>query len=324
MGSYLLGCQRERQTQRVPFAVLVEGAVLENDGDGLAVVFGDDVGVFGGVGEGGEGHCAVVFGDVVSVAAHVGGVFGAVHGAAVVVVVGEGAVVISADGAGDVVVGGGDVGIGDVAAADSAVVVGTDDATDIHEACDAGVAEVDVADFGIAACQSEEALVDVGSAAAVLADADATDGVAVAVEVSTEATVVVASYGLIVALSVVESQVVGVERDVGSELEVLAPVAVGGLAAGAVHAVGEQQQLVLVVYHVGVGAVALVHGGPVDGDDVCAHGDVGVGHGEGRAAEGAAAYGVGVMVAGLGSRAAVREGEAELVAAAVVEVVAAL
>lgn len=196
-------------------------------------------------------------------------------------------------------------------------------------ACDAGVGEVDVVDFGTAAYQSEEALVAVGIAAAGLVDADAADGVAVAVEITIEfVDAVVVSYGLIVALSFVEGQVVGVERNVGSELEELAPVCVCGLAVSAVHAVGEQQELVFVVYHVGVVCrVALVHGCPVDGGEgggVDADGHVLVGHGECGAAEGACAGGVGVLVAGLLAYGAGREGEAELVVAAVVEGLAAL
>ena len=302
-----------------PFRLAGEGS--RGGGDVLAE--GEAVGREGAV-VGGD------VGDVVVAAAYVGGVFGAVHGAAVVVVVAEvgGVGGAAADGAVFQVAGSGDVGIGDGAAANVAFVVVARDAADVHVAYDAGVGEVDVVDFGTAAYYTaEEALVDVGNVAAVLADADAADGVAVAVELAFEVAVgavVVAAYGLIV-LGVVVALVVGVaERDVGSELEVLALVCVGGLAAGAVHAVGEQQELVFVVYHVGVGRVALVHGCPVDGGEGGADGHVLVGHGEGGAAEGACAGGVAVLVAlGCGGG-GVAEGEAELVAAAVVEGLAAL
>jgi len=273
---------------------------------------------------------AVVVGDVGFMAAHAGGDGGAVHGAAVVVVVAEadGVGGAATDGAVVQLSGSGDIGIGDGAAHNVARVVVAHDAADLVIACDAGIGEVDVVDFGTAAYQSEEALVDVCVVGAVLADADAADGVAVAIELAFEEAVGVAdvaAYGLIV-LGVVVGLVVGVaERDVGSELEVLALVVVGGLAAGAVHAVGEQQELVFVVYHVGVFfRVALVHGCPVDGGEGGADGHVLVGHGEGGAAEGACAGGVAVLVAlGCGGG-GVAEGEAELVAAAVVEGLAAL
>ena len=276
---------------------------------------------------------AVVGGDVGSIAALAGGDGGAVHGAAVVVVVGEavGAGGAAADGAVVIVESSGDIGIGDGAAHNVAIVVVAHDAADALVACDAGVGEVDVVDVGTAVYIAEEALVDVGHAAAVLADADAADGVAVAVELAFEVAVGavdVAAYGLIVALSFVEGQVVGVERDVGSELEVLVLVRVDGLAVSAVHAVGEQQELVFVVYHVGVVfRVAIVHGCPVDGGEVGgvdADGHVLVGHGECGAAEGACAGGVAVLVAAWCGGSGVAEGEAELVAAAVVEGLAAL
>ncbi|MBR3110552.1 MAG: hypothetical protein IKH35_05140 [Prevotella sp.] len=234
----------------------------------------------------------------------------------------------AADGAVVPVVGSGDIGIGDGAAHNVAYEVVAHDAADVLVACDAGIGEVDVVDVGTAVYTAEEALVDVGSAADGLADADAADGVVRAVELAFEVAhgaADVGAYGLIV-LVVVVALVVGVgERDVGSELEVLVLVAVfnGGLAVGAVHAVGEQQELVFVVYHVGVFRVALVHGCPVDGGEgggVDADGHVLVGHGEGGAAEGACAGGVAVVAVAEGcAGGGVAEGEAELVAAAVVE-----
>ena len=288
-------------------------------GGAHAVAEGDDVGREG----------TVVGGDVGSLAALAGGDGGAVHGAAVVVVVAEGAVTVPAADGAVVICGffcGGDVGIGNGAAADGAAVVVADNAADVIVAFDAGVGEVDVVDVGTAAYHAEETLVTIGIAVAGLADADAAYGLVVAIEVALEVAVgvaaLVASYGLIV-LVVFLGLVLGVgERDVGSELEVLALVVVGGLAVSAVHAVGEQQQLVFVVYHVGVGRVAFVHGCPVDEGEGGADGHVGVGHGECGAVEGACAGGVGVLVA-LGC-AGVAEGEAHFVATAVVEGLAAL
>ena len=162
--------------------------------------------------------------------------------------------VVAADGAVVHVVGSGDIGIGDGAAADSAIVE-AHDAADVLVACDAGVGEVDVVDVGAAVYMSEEALVAVGIAAAGLADADAADGVAVAVEIAFEVAVGAAdvgAYSLIVLGVVVALVSVVGERDVGSELEVHAAVAVGGLAVSAVHAVGEQQELAGVLYDKGV------------------------------------------------------------------------
>ena len=94
---------------------------------------------------------AVVGGDVGSLAALAGGDGGAVHGAAVVVVVAEavGVVAAAADGAVVRVAGSGDVGIGDGAAPNVASDVVAHDAADALEACDAGVGEVDVVDIGI-------------------------------------------------------------------------------------------------------------------------------------------------------------------------------
>lgn len=140
---------------------------------------------------------AVDGGDVGSLAALAGGDGGAVHGAAVVVVVGEGAAggLVAADGA-VVICGffcGGDVGIGNGAAADGAAVVVADNAADVIVAFDAGVGEVDVVDGGAAAYHAEETLVTIGIAVAGLADADAAYGLVVAIEVAPEVAVGVAA-----------------------------------------------------------------------------------------------------------------------------------
>ena len=189
-----------------------------------------------------------------------------------VVVVLEGATVyVAADGAEGtviVIVWCGDGSFGDGAVADGAEQNVADDAAYVIVALDAGVGDVDVVDIGAGAYLSEEALVLVGVVGAGLAESDTANGMAVAIEVTLEVVVgalVAASYGLIVLSVVVALISIIAEGDIGSELEVLAAVVVGGLAMRAVYAIGQQQQLGGVVYHVGVGLGTFVHGGPVYG-----------------------------------------------------------
>ena len=151
--------------------------------------------------------------------------------------------VVAADEAGVAV--GGDDGIGDGATADRAVIVLPYDAADAGIALNEGVGYVDVVDVGAVVNNSEETLIAVGRIVVVdfLTDTDASDGVAVAVEVAFEVVeaAVVSAYGLIVL------RVVVAEGDVGSELKVLAGVIVGGLVVCAVHAEGQQLELGAVV-----------------------------------------------------------------------------
>ena len=225
----------------------------------------------------------------------------------------------------------GDVGEG-VAVGDGAalVVVAHDGASGVV-AGDAGVGEDDVFHLGTVADSAEEALRPVGVGSATLVDADAADDVVLAVEGAAEVAVVVVAVvvadGLVVAVGVTVA--VGVS-DVGFEAEVLAAVVVGGLAVGAVDAVGEQVELVFIIYKVGVGGGAGALGGPVDGGEGSkADGHILVGHQEYpavgvAAAEGACAGVVAVVAVAVGCGGGVGEGEAQLVATAVVECAAAL
>ena len=230
----------------VVLAAVAEAEVSGHGGlDGGVIAEGDEEGRYG----------ALSVGDVGSHAAHVGGVGGAVHGAVAVVVVAENALAVEAADGAVVARGGGDVAFGDGAVADGAFVAVAHDAADAQSAFDAGIGDVDVVDDGVAAYLAEETLVVVGDVGAGLAESDAADGVAVAVKIAVEfadVAVVVASYGLIVLVVVVGLVRVVRESDIGSEFEVLVLVVVGGLAVRAVHTIGEQQQLVLIIYNVGV------------------------------------------------------------------------
>ena len=218
--------------------------------------------------------------------------------------------------------------VGHVAAGDGAVVV-AHDAAGVVVAGDAGVGEGEVVDVGTV-CPAEDALVFVGVATAALVDADAADGLFIAVEVAAEvaaAVVIVASDGLVVALSARGSvPVAGVGvADVIGELEVRAAVAVAleVLAVCAVDAVGQQVELAGVFDEVGLALAAIAV--PGDDDDIGRGGDIGVGHGDGVIAIAVGAEGmVGrTVVVGDGELVAVgcgvRGREADGVAAAGVE-----
>ena len=229
----------------------------------------------------------------------------------------------------------GNVG-GHVAAVDGTIVaVVAHDAADVVVAGDAGVGKGEVVDVGAVSCPAEDALVVVCTAVAVLVDTDTADGLVIAVEVAAEDAVVAveaASDGLevvLVARKIVPVAGVGVV-DVVGELEVLAAVAVflAGLAVCAVDAVGQQVELVLVIYHVGVVGIAVALGGPVDDGEADCDGHVLIGHGERigifRAAERSCAGRVAVLVACGSVTTAVRECETHLVTTASVEVAAVL
>ena len=236
--------------------VVAQGAVVVVAHDAAKVL------AVGGVGEGeGGGAGAVADGAVVRA-----------HNAAVVV----GIVLHGADG----------YVVGHVAAAEGATVaVDARDAAGVPEAGDASVGEGEVVDIGAVSCIAEDALEAVGVATAALVDADAADGVAVAIEVAHEGAVVVvevASDGLEVVLGAVGvvPLCVGFVVDVVGELEVLAAVAVGlaGLAVCAVDAVGQKVELAGVFYEVGVAFRAFSC--PGDGGEGGRDGHVGGGHGE--------------------------------------------
>ncbi len=106
------------------------------------------------------------------------------------------------------------------------------------ESCDAGVGKDDTADLGTAVNTSEEPLVTVRLACAFI-DANAFDDVVCAVEVAVEVVicwVIVIADGGVVALRVGTFLIGGLVRvlDVGSQPEVLAAVASGGVVVSPV------------------------------------------------------------------------------------------
>ena len=143
----------------------------------------------------------------------------------------------------------GDVGC-NVAVGDGAAGVFARDAADIFIASDAGVGKRNAVDVGTTAYIPKEALESFIVAVAAFIDAYTTDGVAVAVEVATEGTIItgvdeVADGGEVVlgARGVVPVGGVAV-GDVVGELEVLAVV----VADAVVDARGEQFELILVLF----------------------------------------------------------------------------
>ena len=310
--------------------VALEGASVVIASDGAVVVGRDG-------GHGGADDEVVVQGAVLAV----GACYAAVEVAVVGVGDGEGggadtvfngaSIVHAHDAteAGDRGLHGADGNVGGhVAAVDGAFVVVAHDAADVEVAGDAGVGKGEVVDVGAVSCPAEDSFVVVGYAFVALVDANAADGLVITVEVAAEVAVVaVASDGLevvLVARKIVPVAGVGIV-DVVGELEVLAAVAVflAGLAVCAVDAVGQQVELVLVIYHVGVGAGTLVHVGPVDGGEADCDGHVLIGHGERigifRAAERSCAGGVAAVRVAFGcAGGGVRERQTHLVAAAVV------
>ena len=306
------------------------GVVVELDG--AAVAAGDGaVGVVCGGGHGGANgevvaQGAVVYACYAAVVIAVVGVGGGEGGGAGTLL--DGAAVVAHDAA--VAVGTGLHGadgyvVGHVAAGDGAV-VGAHDAAGGFVTGDAGVGEGEVVDIGTGVCLAEDALVVVGGVVAALVDADAADGIVIAVEVAAEGAVVasvVASDGLEVALVAIEVVpiVAGGVLDVVVELEVRVVVVVGGLAVCAVDAVGQEVELAGVFDDVGTALAAVAAPGE-DGEDfgVDADGHVGGGHGEGRAFEGACVSGVAVLVAvGNVAGCGVREREADYFVAAGIE-----
>ena len=135
--------------------------------------------------------------------------------------VGDGAAVVDAHNAA-VIIGGGlngmdkDVGF-DVAVGDGAPTIIAHDAANVVEAGDTGVGEGDATNVGVLINLAEEALVAVGYAVAVLVDADATDGVALAVVVPIEVVALVADGGEV---TFGVANTLGAVGDVGSLLEV--------------------------------------------------------------------------------------------------------
>ena len=132
----------------------------------------------------------------------------------------------------------------DMAVADGTL-VNAHDAADFFKAGDASVGKGDTTDDGAAANQAEETLVRVGGKIiAALIDADAADGVALAVEVAIKVVVgvdvAVSADGGVVVLLAARVVPVGVMRvgDVGGHLEREAATVVGGglVAADAVSA----------------------------------------------------------------------------------------
>ncbi len=167
--------------------------------------------------------------------------------------------------------------------ADVTAVVAHDAAGEISGG-DAGVGEGDAPYVGTSS-HAEEALmpIPVGAILVVavvsLIDADAADGVALAIEVAIEGVVVAgdiarlveaADGGVVVLLArgFVPSRSVAV-GDVGSELEVLALVLAppsACLTVLAIDALCQHVELILIINHVGVVFGACVHGSPVNGD----------------------------------------------------------
>ena len=245
--------------------VALEGAVDVFASNGAVVVVG------GGGHDGADGEVVVqgavvvpaCYAAVVLAVAGVGdgegdGAGAAADGAAVVA---HDAAVVAHDAAVEVGNGlhGADGYVGcHVAVADGAAEVISHDAAGVVVASDAGVGEGEVVDVG-APYLAEDALVAVGDVVASLVDADAADGVAGAVEVALEVAVVavvVASDGHVVAfvwLFAVPSIVGGIAvGDVVGQLEVLAAV----VARAVVDALGQEIELVLIIYHVGVVGIA--------------------------------------------------------------------
>ena len=238
----------------------------------------------------------VVRGDVAVVGADVGG--GAAYGAAVIVVVGEGAVVLAKEGS-HVCILTGDGRFEDKAVLHRSTVFIAHDAADVSITGDAGIGKNDVLDGG-AANPAEQSLVLAWVTVSGLVEPYAADGVPLAIEGAAEVLVAVAEVaadGGEVLVGVAEA--CGAVGDVGGlhEGEVLAVVAeididgevveVGGRGDGIgvvamAGEVGEGDGANVVVARDGAGVLARAR----DGDGGGARtGGVGVAHGVGACGE---------------------------------------